>query len=202
MSSNRHALVLAASPEIAQAASLALAGSYTLTFLDAAKLDDSTNLSNHEQAITNALHGEPEVCLLGDDLFPDNVDFDEALTVGMLRAFVAIRLLIRPMMRNRFGRVVAVLPAFNTHAVDHSTVLGAMSGLMKSVAREVGTRGITANVVSPGYFPVPERELPPFLSVGRWCGPSDVAWVLRLLLSKDSSYITGQVINADGGLEP
>jgi 3-oxoacyl-[acyl-carrier protein] reductase len=157
--------------------------------------------SDVEQALGDLLSDEPDILVTGDEVFPEIGDPDESLSMGLERAFTACRLSMRSMMRSRFGRVVAVAPPLNRACPDHAASMGGLGGLMKSLAREVGTRGVTANVVSPGHFETAGEGLPPYLAAGRLCTGADVAAAIRFLIGEQASYVTGQVITVDGGLE-
>lgn len=201
MSATRHAFVLAASPSVTQAASIAFeSAQFAATFVESEALKGATEVADQERLMTQLLKLEPDVCVIGDEIFPEGVAADHSLAIGMLRTFVTSRLVVRTMMRNRFGRVVAIMPPLDRTMLDRSAMVGAMSGLIRTLAREVGSRGITANIVSPGYFNIEDEQPSPYLSVGRWCDPSDVAQVLGFIISQASSYVTGQIITVDGGL--
>lgn len=120
---------------------------------------------------------------------------------------------IRSMMKMRFGRIVAMSSVSglvgNAGQVNYAAAKAGVLGLIKSVAREAGSRGVTANAIAPGYIEtdmtasLPEEVRKDILSripLGRYGSPSDIARAVAFLVSDDASYITGQVIAVDGGM--
>jgi NAD(P)-dependent dehydrogenase (short-subunit alcohol dehydrogenase family) len=202
MALRRRAALLAPGATVEQAAAKAFETlGYAFFTVSTATLEERIESGGLEPAMAELLAGEPAIVVTGDEIFPDLEDEDSSLSVGLRRAFMACRIVTRSMMRTRFGRVVGILPPLGRSSPGHAAVLGAMGGLMKSLAREVGTRGITANVISPGYFEIDQPKLPPYLAVGRLSKPSDLAAAIGFLVSEEAGYVTGQEITVDGGLK-
>lgn len=120
---------------------------------------------------------------------------------------------IRPMMKARFGRIVAMSSVSglvgNAGQVNYAAAKAGILGLIKSVAREGASRGITANVIAPGYVEtdmtssLPEeirRDILAKIPAGRYGTPEDIARAVAFLVSDDASYINGQVLAVDGGM--
>lgn len=175
------------------------AARYTVRFFSAAALAGDPEASSFEEALEHALRGEFEMLVLGEEIFPPDVDPDRSLTLGLRRAFLACKLVVRGMMRNRFGRIIAFAPASDTTVVPAAAAREALGGLMKSIAREVGTRGITANVIAPGTLEE-DAALSPYVAVARPAKPADIGSVLQFLAGDSASYLTGQVMAVDGGV--
>jgi 3-oxoacyl-[acyl-carrier protein] reductase len=140
-------------------------------------------------------------------------EWDTVLAVNLKGVFNFSRAIIRHMIRNRYGRIVNVSSVVglmgNAGQTNYSAAKAGILGFTKSLAREVASRGITVNAVAPGFIetsmtenlPEPTKKL--FLDavpLGRFGAPQEVAWAVRFLLSEEASYITGQVININGGM--
>jgi 3-oxoacyl-[acyl-carrier protein] reductase len=137
-------------------------------------------------------------------------DWRAVLDVNLTGFYAALRPLILPMMRGRWGRVVAIssLTAItgNRGQTNYAAAKGGLLALAKSLTREYASRGITANVVAPGLIATPETEaLENFASLralcpmGRAGTPQEVAAIVGFLASDAASYISGQLIAVDGG---
>lgn len=201
MTAARHAALLALDPEIGHQTTRALeAAGYIVDFVRAQDVEGRLWRVDLEAAIGELVLNEPEVLVTGPGMFPASVAGDESLTLGMRGTFVACKVVVRTMMRKRFGRLLALSPTIGTSHVPAASALGGLGGLMKSIAREIGTRGITANVIAPGDLSVEEGEVSPYISVGRLTLPEDIAAAVGFLISADAAYVTGQVIHVDGGV--
>ena len=146
------------------------------------------------------LETEPEILIIGEGVFPQSLESDVALEVGLRRMYLACKVAVRSMIKKRFGRIVAVVPETGNTMVPLAAAMGATGGLMKSIAREVGTRGITANVLAPGRFKSGDGVASPYVAVGRMLEGSDISSALGFLVGEPSSFITGQILAVDGGL--
>jgi 3-oxoacyl-[acyl-carrier protein] reductase len=140
-------------------------------------------------------------------------DWDRVLDTDLKGAFLTIKAALRPMMRQRWGRIVNIASVVaytgNAGQASYASAKAGLLGLTKSVAREIATRGITANVVAPGLIDTAMTESLPeeirswMLSqvpMSRPGSPQDVAAAVAFLASDEAGYITGQVINVDGGM--
>ncbi|MEL6476502.1 MAG: SDR family NAD(P)-dependent oxidoreductase [Pseudomonadota bacterium] len=137
-------------------------------------------------------------------------DWHAVVNVNLNSVFTVLRPLILPMMRARWGRIVAIssLTAVsgNRGQTNYAAAKGGLLALMKSLTREYGSRGITANVVAPGVIETPDtqslanyNELVKLSPVGRAGLPEEVAALTGFLVSEKAGYISGQLIAIDGG---
>lgn len=140
-------------------------------------------------------------------------DWDLVLDTNLKGAYNVTKAAIRPMMKQRGGRIINITSvagiAGNPGQANYSAAKAGLIGFTKSVAKELGPRNITANAVAPGYIPtdltadLPEDlvqravELTP---LGRLGTVEDVANVVAFLASAEACFITGQVLRVDGGM--
>ena len=140
-------------------------------------------------------------------------EFDEVLDTNLKGTYLCTRAALRPMIRARWGRIVNVSSVVglvgNAGQANYAASKAGIIGFTKSVAREVAQRGITANVVAPGYV---ETELTSSLSeevkdqirdqvpAGRFAEAEEVAEVVAFLAGEGAGYITGQTVAVDGGM--
>jgi 3-oxoacyl-[acyl-carrier protein] reductase len=133
--------------------------------------------------------------------------------VNLRSAFIACRAAARPMMRGRFGRIVNVGSVTglmgNAGQANYAAAKAGLIGLTKTVAREFASKGITANVVAPGFVETDmvgampdavKQEAVKRIPVRRLGTPEDIAHAISFLSADASSYLTGQVIVVDGGM--
>jgi 3-oxoacyl-[acyl-carrier protein] reductase len=140
-------------------------------------------------------------------------DWDAVLSTNLKGAFLCSKAAIRPMLRQRSGRIVNLTSVVglvgNAGQANYAAAKAGLIGLTKSTAKEVGSRGITVNAVAPGFIDTRLTEVLPQemkdtllknIPLGRLGSPDDVSGAVAFLLSPDASYITGHVLTIDGGL--
>jgi 3-oxoacyl-[acyl-carrier protein] reductase len=135
------------------------------------------------------------------------------IAVHLRGAFCCTKAVTRPMMKQRYGRVVNVASVVGVMGspgqANYSAAKGGIIALTKTTARELAGRNITCNAVAPGFIetrmtqelgPAVREEYLSRIPLGRPGQPEDVANVIHFLASPDADYITGQVIHIDGGM--
>ena len=140
-------------------------------------------------------------------------EWNAVLDVNLKGVFNLSKAIIRHMMGNRYGRIVNVSSVVglmgNPGQTNYAASKAGVIGFTKALAREVASRGITVNAVAPGYVTTPmTEELPEaikktfidLIPIKRFGTPEEVAQTVKFLLSDEAAYITGQVINVNGGI--
>jgi 3-oxoacyl-[acyl-carrier protein] reductase len=143
---------------------------------------------------------------------PDD-DWRTVIETNLSSVFYTCRAVCRPMMKKRSGSIVNVSSIVGVHGnpgqTNYAASKAGIIGFTKSLARELGNRGVRANVVAPGYVHsqltdvLPEEAKAAMLGntpLGRLGEPTDVAGAVRFLCSDEASFITGDVLLVDGGL--
>jgi 3-oxoacyl-[acyl-carrier protein] reductase len=142
-----------------------------------------------------------------------DADWREVIETNLSSVFYTCRAVTRPMMKKRAGSIVNVSSIVGLHGnwgqTNYAASKAGIIGFTKSLARELGSRGVRANVVAPGYVQtrltdvLPDEAKDLMLKntpLGRLGDPPDVARAVRFLCSDDASFITGEVLMVDGGL--
>ncbi|MCK0113759.1 beta-ketoacyl-ACP reductase [Ornithinimicrobium sp. F0845] len=184
---------------------------------------DVTDSDSVDRAFTEAeeLLGRPvEVLVANAGITKDTLlmrmsddDFASVVETNLTGAFRCARRATKGMMRMRKGRIILISSVVGLYGspgqTNYAASKSALVGLARSITRELGGRGITANVVAPGFI---ETEMTAELSqdlqkqylagipAGRFATPAEVAGVVRFLAGPDAGYISGAVIPVDGGL--
>ena len=140
-------------------------------------------------------------------------DWDDVIETNLNGLFRVTKAFIKPMVKNKFGRIINISSVAglmgNSGQVNYSSSKSAIIGFSRSLAKELGSRNITSNVVAPGFI---ETDMTTFLNdeekievsknipMKRFGNVNDVAKCILFLASDEANYITGQSISVDGGL--
>lgn len=183
---------------------------------------DVTDASSIDAAFTEveAAHGPVEVLVANAGITRDTLllrmseeDFTDVVDTNLTGAFRVIKRASKGMIRLRRGRVVLISSVVGLYGspgqINYAASKAGLIGIARSLTRELGSRGITANVVAPGFIntdmtqALPEQTQKDYLGsipAGRFAEPEEVAKVVRWISGDEAAYISGAVIPVDGGL--
>jgi len=135
------------------------------------------------------------------------------MDINLKGCYNGIKAVSRPMIKNKGGRIINITSVIgqigNAGQSNYAASKAGVMGLTKSLAKELGSRNITINAVSPGYIltemtkkldVVVKEQLKASIPLGRLGKPEDVASLVCFLVSDEATYITGQTFNVDGGM--
>jgi len=142
-----------------------------------------------------------------------STDWDQVLATNLKGAFLCTQAVVRHMMKQRWGRIINIASVVglvgNAGQANYAASKAGLIGLTKSTAREVATRGVTANAIAPGFIDTEmsrklsdnaKQEFLRQIPLGYAGLPKDVANAVVFLASEEAGYITGHVLNVDGGM--
>lgn len=140
-------------------------------------------------------------------------DFDDVININLKGTFNCIKHVYRTMMKQKYGRIINMSSVVgvegNAGQVNYAASKAGVIGITKSIAKELGSRGITANAIAPGFIKTDmtdalsdkaKEAMLDHITVKRLGEVSDIAETAAFLVSDKASYITGQVIKVDGGM--
>ena len=140
-------------------------------------------------------------------------DFDQVIDTNLKGAFNTTRFVTRQMLRQKSGRIINMASVVgvtgNAGQVNYAASKAGIIGLTKATAREVASRGITVNAIAPGFIETDMTDVLPDkvkeasvsqIPLGKFGKPEQIAAAVAFLSSDDAGYITGQVLNVDGGM--
>ncbi|HXG88633.1 MAG TPA: 3-oxoacyl-ACP reductase FabG [Vicinamibacterales bacterium] len=169
---------------------------------------------------TLATHGRIDVLVSNAGITRDQLmlrmkrpDWDEVISTNLTAAFTLCQAVLKPMIKQRSGRIVAVSSVVgqigNAGQANYAASKAGLIGFCKSLAKEVASRNVTVNVVAPGLIDTdmtraitadPQKDWTSQIPLGRPGSPTDVAAAVCFLASDEASYITGQVLGVNGGM--
>ena len=183
---------------------------------------DVTNIESIENAFTTIEkeYGGVDVLVNNAGITKDNIlprlkedDWNDVIDTNLSGSFRTSQRAIKHMMKSKWGRIVYISSIVgmmgNQGQANYAASKAGLIGLSKSIAKEMGSRNITSNVIAPGYI---DTDMTAFLtdeqkdniieqlSIKRIGKPEDIANIVSFLCSDESEYITGQVISVDGGI--
>lgn len=185
----------------------------------AADVTDGASLDAAIAAAEEA-HGPIEVLVANAGITDDQLllrmsddSFESVVDTNLTGSFRTVKRVIKSMMRKKKGRIVLISSVVGLYGspgqVNYAASKSGLIGIARALTRELGSRGITANVVAPGYIDtemtaaLPEDVQASYraaIPAGRFADPVEVARVVSFLASDDAAYISGAVIPVDGGL--
>lgn len=183
---------------------------------------DVTNSAQVQSLIDTALErfGRIDILVNNAGITRDNLlmrmpeaDFEAVIDANLKGAFLCMKAVCRPMMKQRYGRIVNLSSVVglrgNAGQVNYAASKAGVIGMTKSLAKELASRGVTVNAVAPGFI---ETDMTAAMTegaktaakgsipMGRLGAPEDVAGAVAFLASEEAAYITGQVLAVDGGM--
>ena len=183
---------------------------------------DVTNIESIENAFTTIEkeYGGVDVLVNNAGITKDNIlprlkedDWNDVIDTNLSGSYRTSQRAIKHMMKSKWGRIVYISSIVgmmgNQGQANYAASKAGLIGLSKSIAKEMGSRNITSNVIAPGYI---ETDMTDFLtdeqkdniieqlSIKRIGKPEDIANIVSFLCTDESEYITGQVISVDGGI--
>lgn len=183
---------------------------------------DVTDAASLDAAFTavEAEYGPVEVVVANAGITRDTLllrmsedDFTDVIDTNLTGAFRTVKRASKGMLKARFGRIILISSVVGLYGsagqVNYSASKAALVGMARSLTRELGGRGITANVVAPGFIEtdmtaaLPDEQQAQYkasIPAGRFASPTEVARVVTWLSGDDAGYISGAVIPVDGGL--
>ena len=177
---------------------------------DAVNTSLDTWFKKHPKAIIEVIVNNAGITKDGLFMWMPKDDWDSVINVSINGFFNVTNYLIQKMLRNRYGRIVNIVSISGVKGTagqtNYSAAKGGIVAATKALAQEVAKRKITVNAVAPGFIKsdmtanLDEKELIKMIPVNRFGEVEEVADLVSFLVSKKASYITGEIININGGI--
>ena len=178
----------------------------------ASSVNDALNAwqENNANAIIEVVVNNAGITKDGLFMWMPKTDWEDVINTSLNGFFNVTNNVIQKMLRNRYGRIVNIASVSGVKGTagqtNYSAAKGALVAATKALAQEVAKRKITVNAVAPGFIKsdmtaeLDEKELKNLIPINRFGEPEEVAHAVSFLVSKKASYITGEVININGGI--
>lgn len=182
-------------------------------------ISDFTSVASMVEGVASE-HGRLDILVNNAGITKDNLilrmsdeEWDDVINTNLKSVFVACRSAARPMMKNKFGRIVNIASTSglvgNAGQANYAAAKSGLTGFTKTVARELGKKNITANCIAPGFIATDmTKDLPAavtehikgVISTRELGQPEDIAAAVAYVSSDDAGFLTGQTIAVDGGM--
>lgn len=183
---------------------------------------DVSNAESAAEAVKSAVgeFGKVDILINNAGIARDNLlmrmkpeEWASVIAVNLTGVFNCTQAVVRLMMKQRYGRIVNIASVIgqmgNAGQANYGATKAGVIGFTKSIARELGSRGITVNAITPGFIETAMTEklseelrqmMLENVPLGRLGQPEDIAKAVKFLVSDDAAYITGAVLNVNGGM--
>src|ERR1700761_9435480 len=189
-------------------------------FVALANLSDSASVEALPKAAEEAAGAGIDILVNNAGITKDNLfmrmkdeEWDQVIAVNLTAAFRLSRAVLRGMMKKRWGRIIQISSLVGTTGNpgqgNYAAAKAGLVGMSKSLAREVASRNITVNVVSPGFVKTAMTDvlddkykelIPQRIPAGRMGAPEEIAAAVTYLASQEAAYVTGETIHVNGGM--
>lgn len=183
---------------------------FSVTDADAVKNALTTWQDANPEAIVEAIVNNAGITKDGLFMWMSHEDWSSVINTSLNGFFNVTNFFIQKMLRNKYGRIVNMVSVSGVKGTagqtNYSAAKGAVVAATKALAQEVAKRNITVNAVAPGFIrsdmtaDLDEKELSRLIPINRFGEAEEVADLVSFLVSKKSSYITGEIININGGI--
>jgi 3-oxoacyl-[acyl-carrier protein] reductase len=215
----RHVVCVARNAEKLQAVATSITDAGHAASFQTADLSDQASIESLIESVADE-HGRLDILVNNAGITRDNLllrmsdaEFDDVLQTNLRGVFVACRAAARPMMRGKWGRVINIGSVSglvgNAGQSNYAAAKAALGGFTKSLAKELASKNVTANVVAPGFIQTDMTDVLPdkikdtvkeHVPLRRFGQPEEIASAVAYLASDAAGYVTGQVLTVDGGM--